>query len=64
MKSIVLPDDERVPVLGQGTWRMGENKRAHFESGVPKWFLGTLYRSAQMANLLEWMLPASKLSTI
>src|SRR5881396_1255156 len=29
MKSIVLPDDERVPVLGQGTWRMGENKRAH-----------------------------------
>src|SRR5438046_1323445 len=29
MKSIVLPDDERVPVLGQGTWRMGENKHAH-----------------------------------
>ena len=29
MKSIVLPDDERVPLLGQGTWRMGENKRAH-----------------------------------
>jgi len=28
MKSIVLPDDERVPVLGQGTWRMGESKRA------------------------------------
>jgi diketogulonate reductase-like aldo/keto reductase len=29
MKSIVLPDGERVPALGQGTWRMGENKRAH-----------------------------------
>src|ERR1700746_2008992 len=29
MKSIVLPDDERIPVLGQGTWRMGEDKRAH-----------------------------------
>jgi diketogulonate reductase-like aldo/keto reductase len=29
MKTIVLPDGERVPVLGQGTWRMGENKRAH-----------------------------------
>ena len=29
MKSIVLPDDERVPLLGQGTWRMGESKRAH-----------------------------------
>src|SRR5438876_10711174 len=29
MKSIVLPDDERVAVLGQGTWRMGESKRAH-----------------------------------
>jgi len=29
MKSIVLPDDERVPVLGQGTWRIGENKHAH-----------------------------------
>ena len=29
MKCIVLPDGERVPVLGQGTWRMGESKRAH-----------------------------------
>ena len=29
MKSTVLPDDESVPVLGQGTWRMGESKRAH-----------------------------------
>ncbi|MFZ0917169.1 MAG: aldo/keto reductase [Candidatus Udaeobacter sp.] len=31
MKSIVLPDDERVPVLGQGTWRMGEKKSEHTE---------------------------------
>ena len=31
MKSIVLPDDERVPVLGQGTWRMGEKKNEHAE---------------------------------
>ena len=29
MKTIVLPDGQRVPVLGQGTWRMGENTRAH-----------------------------------
>ena len=29
MKTIALPDGERVPVLGQGTWRMGENTRAH-----------------------------------
>src|SRR5438093_2577834 len=29
MKSTVLPDDESVPVLGQGTWRMRESKRAH-----------------------------------
>ena len=29
MKTIALPDGERVPALGQGTWRMGENKRAH-----------------------------------
>jgi len=29
MKMIALPDGERVPVLGQGTWRMGENKRLH-----------------------------------
>ncbi len=29
MKTVALPDAERVPVLGQGTWRMGENKRAH-----------------------------------
>src|SRR6266702_5882482 len=29
MRTISLPDSERVPVLGQGTWRMGENTRAH-----------------------------------
>jgi diketogulonate reductase-like aldo/keto reductase len=29
MKTIALSDGERVPVLGQGTWRMGENKRSH-----------------------------------
>jgi len=29
MKTVALPDGERVPVLGQGTWRMGENTRAH-----------------------------------
>ena len=29
MKTVQLPDRTRVPVLGQGTWRMGENKRAH-----------------------------------
>jgi diketogulonate reductase-like aldo/keto reductase len=28
MKTIPLPDGECVPVLGQGTWRMGENTRA------------------------------------
>jgi diketogulonate reductase-like aldo/keto reductase len=29
MRAIPFPDGERVPVLGQGTWRMGENKRMH-----------------------------------
>src|SRR6266853_2017423 len=29
MKTVQLPDDERVPSLGQGTWRMGEKKKAH-----------------------------------
>ncbi len=29
METITLPDGERVPVLGQGTWRMGENARSH-----------------------------------
>ncbi|HJW37299.1 MAG TPA: aldo/keto reductase [Candidatus Udaeobacter sp.] len=29
MRSTVLPDAERVPVLGQGTWGMGEKKSAH-----------------------------------
>jgi diketogulonate reductase-like aldo/keto reductase len=28
MKTVTLPDDECVPALGQGTWRMGENTRA------------------------------------
>jgi diketogulonate reductase-like aldo/keto reductase len=29
MKTVSLRDGERVPVLGQGTWRMGENTREH-----------------------------------
>ena len=29
MKTVRLPDGERVPALGQGTWRMGENKSAY-----------------------------------
>ena len=29
MKTLALSDGERVPVLGQGTWRMGENTGAH-----------------------------------
>jgi len=26
MRTVALPDGKRVPVLGQGTWRIGENK--------------------------------------
>jgi len=29
MKAVQLSDGERVPALGQGTWRMGENKNSH-----------------------------------
>jgi diketogulonate reductase-like aldo/keto reductase len=29
MKTVQLPDGERVPSLGQGTWQMGEKKKAH-----------------------------------
>jgi diketogulonate reductase-like aldo/keto reductase len=29
MKTVQLPDGEFVPALGQGTWRLGENKSAH-----------------------------------
>ena len=29
MKTVALPDGTRVPVLGQGTWGMGEKKSAH-----------------------------------
>src|SRR4030095_3537501 len=29
MKTVSLADGTHVPVLGQGTWRMGENKSAH-----------------------------------
>jgi diketogulonate reductase-like aldo/keto reductase len=28
MKTVRLPDGEHVPALGQGTWRMGENRQA------------------------------------
>jgi diketogulonate reductase-like aldo/keto reductase len=31
MKTVALPDGTRVAPLGQGTWRMGESKRAHNE---------------------------------
>jgi diketogulonate reductase-like aldo/keto reductase len=29
MKTVQLPDGDRVPALGQGTWRMGQNRSAH-----------------------------------
>jgi diketogulonate reductase-like aldo/keto reductase len=29
MKSVLLPDGQCVPALGQGTWRMGEDAQAH-----------------------------------
>src|SRR5437870_12971687 len=31
MKTVILPDGKRVPVLGQGTWRMGESKSEYGE---------------------------------
>jgi diketogulonate reductase-like aldo/keto reductase len=34
MKTVALQDGQRVPALGQGTWRMGENKRAHQDEVV------------------------------
>jgi len=29
MKTVTLADGDRVPALSQGTWRVGENARAH-----------------------------------
>ena len=29
IRTVKLPSGERVPVLGQGTWKMGEDKRRH-----------------------------------
>ena len=34
MKTVSLADGTRVPVLGQGTWQMGERKSAHAEEVV------------------------------
>ena len=34
MRTTTLPDGEAVPVLGQGTWRMGEDPAAQAE--VPR----------------------------
>ena len=28
MRTVAFPDGKRVPLLGQGTWRMGESKSA------------------------------------
>src|SRR6267378_1336145 len=34
MKTVQLPDGDRVPALGQGTWRMGENENAHADEAA------------------------------
>ena len=52
MKTLRLPDGEGVPVLGQGTWRMGESKRGR-DSEVAALRLGielgmTLIDTAEM----------------
>ena len=52
MKTLRLPDGNRVPVLGQGTWRMGESKRGR-DSEVAALRLGielgmTLIDTAEM----------------
>ena len=52
MKTLRLPDGERVPVLGQGTWQMGESKRGR-DSEVAALRLGielgmTLIDTAEM----------------
>ena len=52
MKTLRLPDGERVPVLGQGTWPMGESKRGR-DSEVAALRLGielgmTLIDTAEM----------------
>src|SRR5438477_6932460 len=52
MKTLRLPDGTRVPVLGQGTWRMGESKRGR-DSEVAALRLGidlgvTLIDTAEM----------------
>jgi diketogulonate reductase-like aldo/keto reductase len=31
MKHVTLPDGERVPALGMGTWNMGEHRAARAE---------------------------------
>src|SRR5262249_1848261 len=52
MRTVPLSDGTRVPVLGQGTWRMGENRRTH-DSEVAALRLGielgmTLIDTAEM----------------
>src|SRR3989441_12509759 len=52
MKAVTLHDGTRVPALGQGTWRMGENPKAHADE-VPALRLGidlgmTLIETAEM----------------
>ena len=52
MKTVAFPDGERVPALGQGTWRMGENRSTH-DSEVAALRLGielgmTLIDTAEM----------------
>jgi diketogulonate reductase-like aldo/keto reductase len=42
MRRIPLLDGERVPVLGQGTWRMGENARAHKDEVAAEGYPHTL----------------------
>ena len=63
MRSVALPDGERVPVLGQGTWRMGESKNARakevaalrlgIELGMRVGHSGALLRNAALKKIAK-----------
>jgi hypothetical protein len=49
-EAIVLSDGEPLPVLGQGTWRMGKNALAHKNEGA----------ALRLGIELDWEFPAPK----
>jgi len=63
MKTVTLPDGQRIPALGQGTWHMGENKSKHADEvaalrlGIELGMTANRYREGTESRLQGYSTP-------